>query len=639
MRTIRRIYFYLVAFISVETLTWGITNLLRSITHQGIGTVQANVLSAGLAQVLVSIPLFLVHWLVVQRDALKSDEEKNSVVRAISLYGILFGALIPVVQNFVALVNRLLLMGAHLSVQRAVFGGNQTIADNLIAIVVNLLLAAYFAKILQSDWKSSTDTDNLVDLRRLYRYIWMLYSLGLTIAGVKMAVQYLFLIRQSIGLTGQELMFNAITLLVIGVPLWVYWWRNIQISITEERGERHSTLRTVILFVLALIGAIVFSISGAMVLYWLLRAALGESFTFSQLMSNLSTSISFAVPFVVVWAYFGRILFNDILSEPDEFKQSAMRRIYRYILSILGLSGTIYGMAAIAGFILNTLTQRPMTFVDKHQTLAANLAALAVGVVIWLVYWLKVNQEATLDGETGDHARRSLSRKIYIYLVIFASVIGTMASTGFLLYTILQSAFGLTIPDLLNSSLQNLRLILIFAAFLTYHLVCLNRDNRALTRHLAEKQAAFPVVALMDPQSDMGKGIQQAFQRHATGIPLRFILPSEVKAGSLSTAGAVVLESSLFTQSEPQMSELMKEYSGKTIVIPTKSDKVIWLTTPHKDQDLYKGCAFAARAMAEGQTIKPVAGSSAWLTISYVIAGFVALQIMVILLSFLFGGF
>ena len=638
MRTIRRIYFYLVAFISVETLTWGITNLLRSITHQGIGTVQANVLSAGLAQVVVSVPLFLVHWLVVQRDAQRSDEEKNSVVRAISLYGILLGALIPVVQNFMALINRLLLMGGQLTVQRAVFGGNQTLADNLIAIVVNLLLAAYFAKILQSDWKSSTDTDNLVDLRRLYSYIWMLYSLGLTIAGVKMAVQYIFLIRQSIGLTGQELIFNAFALLVVGVPLWVYWWRNIQVSISDER-ERHSTLRTVILFILALVGAIVFSISGAMVLYWLLRAALGESFTISQLMSNMSSSISFAVPFVVVWAYFGRILFNDILSEPDVFKQSAMRRIYRYILSILGLSGTIYGIAAIAGFIVNTLTQRPMTFVDKHQTLAANLAVLVVGVVIWLVYWLQVNQEAILDGVKGDHARRSLSRKIYIYLVIFASVIGTMASTGFLLYTILQSVFGVYVPDLLNSSLQNLRLILIFAAFLTYHLVCLNRDNRALTRHLAEKQAAFPVVALMDPQSDMGRGIQLAFQRHASGIPLTFIFPVNSETNLPANGGAAILESGLLTQREPHLAELLKEYSGKTIVIPVKSENIIWISSPYKNQDLYKGSALAARALAEGQTIKPIAGTSAWLIISYVIAGFVALQIIFILMSFLFGGF
>jgi hypothetical protein len=83
----------------------------------------------------------------------------------------------------------------------------------------------------------------------------------------------------------------------------------------------------------------------------------------------------------------------------------------------------------------------------------------------------------------------------------------------------------------------------------------------------------------------------------------------------------------------------LKEYSGKTIVLPTKSDNMIWLTSPYKDQDLYIGCALAARALAEGQTIKPVAGSSAWLVISYVITGFVALQIIVVLLSLLFGGF
>ena len=87
------------------------------------------------------------------------------------------------------------------------------------------------------------------------------------------------------------------------------------------------------------------------------------------------------------------------------------------------------------------------------------------------------------------------------------------------------------------------------------------------------------------------------------------------------------------------MAELLKEYTGKTIVIPVKSENIIWLSSPYKNQDLYKGSALAARALAEGQTIKPIAGTSAWLIISYVIAGFVALQIIIILLSFLFGGF
>ncbi len=548
MRTIRRIYFYLVSFISILTLVWGITNLLRSIANQQTTGNQSTILSAGLAQVLVSIPIFLLHWLIVQRDARKSEEEKNSLVRALFLYAVLISTLIPVVQNFMALLNRLLLQGARLNPERAVFGGYQTLSDNLIAVGVNLILAAYFYRILRSDWATSTDTGNLVDLRRLYRYVWMLYSLGLSVIGVQKLVTYILAWQQPIGTTGREQLGNAVTLLVVGVPLWIYWWRLIQTSI-KELIEHRTTLRTTILYILTLAGAITFCVNAGGIVYWLLRAALGDSFTFLQLLTELSQPISLALPFGVIWAYYAGILEGDISTESDTVKQSAMRRIYRYILAAIGLGGTIYGLAGIAGFIVNLLTNHSMTWQNRHQDLAVNLAVLVVGVVLWLVYWLQVNRESMLEGVTGDHARRSLSRKIYLYLAVFACVIGTMAATGYLLYTILQNVFGSQSTNLLTDSLQDLRLILIFAAFLSYHLICLNRDNRALTRHLAEKQAAFPVVALFDSGSSTGKGIQQAFQRHAAGIPVRFVLPSDLQVENLKDVGVVILESDVLMQS------------------------------------------------------------------------------------------
>ena len=219
MRTIRRIYFYLVSFISILTLVWGITNLLRSIANRQTTGDQSTILSAGLAQILVSIPIFLLHWLIVQRDARKSEEEKNSLVRALFFYAISISTLIPVVQNFMALLNRLLLQGVRLNPQRAVFGGNQSLSDNLIAVVVNLILAVYFFRILQSEWSTSTDNGNLVDLRRLYRYVWMLYSLGLTVLGVQKLTAFILVWQQSIGTTGKEQLGNAVTLLIVGVPL------------------------------------------------------------------------------------------------------------------------------------------------------------------------------------------------------------------------------------------------------------------------------------------------------------------------------------------------------------------------------------------------------------------------------------
>jgi len=228
MKSIRRIYFYLVSFISILTLIWGITNLLRSITGQLISGDQSSILSAGLAQILVSIPIFLLHWLIVQRDAHRSEEEKSTLIRAIFLYGVLLSSLIPVVQNVIALLNRLFLQSASLNTSRAIFGANQTLSDNLIAIGVNLLLAVYFSQVLKSDWLTVAEQDNLVDTKRLYSYIWMLYSLGLMIFGVQKTIVFILTWQQWIGSGGKEQFTNALALLITGTPLWVYWWRSLQ---------------------------------------------------------------------------------------------------------------------------------------------------------------------------------------------------------------------------------------------------------------------------------------------------------------------------------------------------------------------------------------------------------------------------
>ncbi len=183
MKTIRRIYFYLVTAISVELLAWGVVNLLRSIFRTGLAGGQSQSLSIGLAQILVSIPIFIVHWLVVQKDAAKSEEEQTSLIRAMYLYGILLGTLVPVVQNILAFVNRLLLDTTGVSRMTALVGRSQTLTDNLIAIGINLILAGYFYSVLKKDWQFNSNPANLIDMRRVYWYFWMLYGLGMTVLG------------------------------------------------------------------------------------------------------------------------------------------------------------------------------------------------------------------------------------------------------------------------------------------------------------------------------------------------------------------------------------------------------------------------------------------------------------------------
>ena len=103
MRTIRRLYFYAVALISVEVVVWGLIGLLRSIFSSELVDT-ADVLAQALALVLVGVPIFLFHWIWTQRTAAKEEEERIASLRAIFFYGVLIGTLVPSVQNLLALI-------------------------------------------------------------------------------------------------------------------------------------------------------------------------------------------------------------------------------------------------------------------------------------------------------------------------------------------------------------------------------------------------------------------------------------------------------------------------------------------------------------------------------------------------------
>src|SRR5512133_3575349 len=126
MKTIRRLYFYAVAIISMEVVVWGIISLLRSIFSANKITNDASTLAQALALILVGVPIFLVHWFWAQRVSAKDDEEKTASIRAIFFYGILLGTLIPAVQNLLALIDRTFLAAANLYATRAILGGSQT---------------------------------------------------------------------------------------------------------------------------------------------------------------------------------------------------------------------------------------------------------------------------------------------------------------------------------------------------------------------------------------------------------------------------------------------------------------------------------------------------------------------------------
>ncbi len=625
MKTIRRLYFYAVAIISIEVVTWGVINLLRSIFSADKITNDASTLAGALALIFVGVPIFLIHWLWAQRVSAKDDEEKTASVRAIFFYGILLGTLIPAVQNLLALINRTFLSAASLYVTRAIVGGLQTWVDNLIAIVVNLLIAAYFWRTLQNEWSTLPETENFTEIRRLYRFIWMLYGLMMVIYGAQQALDYAFTLSVGnvLGAVGRETAVNAIALLVVGAPIWFFAWKILQ-DVLAESAERESYLRLGILYLLSLGGVIVVLTAGGNLIYRLLMQALGEGKKVAEFVQDIGGPISIGVPFAVIWAYYGKWLDQQFAFDEDLPRRAGKKRLYFYILSFLGLGATLFAVISLVSVMIDLLfTRSYLSSSGFASALSTALGALAAGLPLWLLTWRPVQADALADGSVGDHARRSVIRKTYLYLVLFASVIGGMISGGTLIFTLINSALGGDMVNVAKPALNSLQVLVWFAVLLYYHLSALRMDGVATADTLEEKQKEFKLVVL-DDGSGFADSVRATFAKRAPKLPLTVVNVNDGIPADLQ-ADAVVMSGSLAMNPPEKAGAWIRSFGGIRFIVEDDLAGVAWMNDLGQAAD-------SAKAMAEGQKVRSRSkGVSAWTYIAYVFAALFALQLLFML--------
>jgi hypothetical protein len=498
VKSIRRLYFYLVAFISIEVVLWGLVGLLRSVANDTISG-GADALAQALALILVGVPIFLVHWLWTQRASERDEEEKTATLRAVFFYAILLATLIPVVQNLLSFIDRLLIQSAGLEVGRAFsLFREQTLADNLIAILMNGIVAAYFWNILRNEWTALPDKENFTDVRRLYRYLWMFYGLLMTAFGTQQILRFLVYIPGDLlGELGREVVINGVALLIVGTPVWVYSWRVIQDSLVDT-VEMSSTLRLGILYLLALGGVITVITMASIVVNAIITWLLGADWTFRDFIHQIGGPISVGVPLGAVWAYYGYWLRRHIEVVGDRVRQAALKRLYNYVLAFIGLVVAFIGVATLFAFIIDMITGTGILMSDSTRgALATSLSSLIIGLPLWLVMWRPMQAEAIAPGEMGDHARRSVLRKTYLYLVLFASVIGGMATAVGLVYELIRVLLGGDAGSgFVNDVLNFIQLLILFGVVLMYHLNVLRMDGASTADALEDKQSGYSVLVV-----------------------------------------------------------------------------------------------------------------------------------------------
>jgi hypothetical protein len=621
MKTVRRLYFYAVALISLEVVLWGLIGLLRTIVDRvSVGGGEA--LARALALILVGIPIFLVHWGWAQAASRRDPEEKTASLRAVFLYAALLGTLIPVVQNLLALINRLLLEGANISPGRALLGGSQSWPDNLIAIAMNLLVAAYFWTTLNREWETLPNAENFAEVRRLYRYIWLLYSLLMAVLGAQQIVRFIFYIPSNVvGLIGRVTFVNGLALLLIGTPIWVYTWRVCQRALTDP-DEKASMLRLGVLYLLAVGGVAAVLASTGTLIYMLLKQLVGQAAPAAEFAQRIGAPISVAVPLVVVWAYYGAWLNRHIDAAAEDLRQQeALKRPYYYILSLSGLVAAFTGAALLMRIIINqALSSALMAPGFLGDRISAAVAPLLVGLPLWVWAWLRMERQARDEGLSGAHARRSIVRKGYLYLVLFASVIGGMAAAVALIFQVLKALLNSErLADFLAPSLNSLQLLLLFAVVLVYHLSALRRDGLSRGEIVEMERGQFPVLVI-------GEGAFAESMRLALGKQSqRLLVAVMAPSGQLppeTEYQAVVLPAGLVLDPPETLRDWLGRFAGRRIIVPDGAGSTLLAGSAQQASRI-------AAQLADGQELRlSRPASTAWQIVIYVFAALFALQLL-----------
>jgi uncharacterized protein DUF5671 len=621
MKSIRRLYFYLVALISIEVVLWGLVGLLRSIVDETISG-GADALAQALALILVGVPIFLVHWLWAQRSSARDEEEKSATIRAAFFYAILLGTLIPVAQNLLSFIDRSLVQVTGLGVERAFRAfSEQTLADNLIAIIMNGIVAAYFWNILRGAWATLSDRENFTEVRRLYRYIWMLYGLLLTVFGAQQILRFLLYIPGDVlGDLGREVAVNGIALLLVGTPIWAYSLRVIQDSLADP-AEMGSTLRLGILYLLALGGVITVITTAFLVMNTILSIVLGQDISFNEFIREVGGPISVGVPLALVWAYYGYWLKRHIAAVGDRVRQAAMKRLYNYVLSLIGLVVAFTGVTSLFRFIVDMVIGPGLLLTDTTRgTLTASIASILVGLPLWLVMWRPMQAEALTQGEMGDHARRSVLRKTYLYLVLFVSVIGGMATAVGLVYQLIRVVLsGDMGSDFVNTVLNLTQLLFLFGVVLVYHLNVLRKDGAFTADALAEKQSGYSVL-IIDSGNEFVQSVKAALMKLGSKVQVTVTNPEARPEGNFN---AILLNGNLAVDAP----DWIRSFNGSRIVVQNEAKDIVWT-------DDAAQAVQSIQQLAEGQEIqKQKTGRSPWMIAIYVFAALFMLQLLFLLLA------
>lgn len=288
---------------------------------------------------------------------------------------------------------------------------------------------------------------------------------------------------------GIEAIVRPLIVLVIGAPVWWWYW---------FRNARHSS-RTpwwlAYVLLLGILGGVVAVATGAgFVLFGVLQWTFGDP-------SSTSAAAHFgflpgALGAVAVggasWAYHRAVLADRARRERTE-----LDRVYDYLLSGAGLLVAAAGLATLVAVALDAIGGREIASSASGNAIAAAVTLLVIGGPLWWRYWstIRRHRETNPQGEL-----RSTTRRVYLSLLFGATgivaVINLIILVFILFEDILDGALG---PKTIRSAAVPIAVLLTAGAIAWYHFAVF-REDRSVAPD--EERPALREVILVCPDDE-----------------------------------------------------------------------------------------------------------------------------------------
>ena len=365
---VRRLYFYIVSVAALAMLAFGFGRGVHMVLLEGYESITSlqvllpsdaklwtEPLRAALATLLVGGAVWTAHWFYFARH------DAGSVMRQVYLYifAVLGGAVTMLVgAGFI--INAVLQWAVGAPIEDAA-SHFRVLPGAIASVATGAGLFLYHWMVVQREAQELPHEYRQV--RRTSAYIMAALGLGGSVVAVgTVAHTVMSILTDSFSgrlLAGQDLWQEpialSITLGILGLPIWGYYWSRIQKRVSLDDAERSLPIRRIFIFAALGVGALALLGSVSTILFLFLRDFLDNGIT-SSTVRDATPAIDFAVATLVFLPYYWLVYRQDRRAEPEVSLPEAPRHVRKEVIVLVsdGNDDLVRGIEAELGYRVST---------------------------------------------------------------------------------------------------------------------------------------------------------------------------------------------------------------------------------------------------------------------------------------------